>query len=99
MSEIRIHLTDGFENDHVVVCVDGRIVLDERDVTYSPLYGFTGKSASAEIAGEKCRIEVELPDRGLRAVREIKIRSGPHVVVAVEKGTIEIRSARNIGFG
>ncbi|MBY0294753.1 MAG: hypothetical protein K2X71_01765 [Methylobacterium sp.] len=99
MSRIHIHLVDGFAHDHVLVRVDGRTVLDEGDVTYSPLYGFAQKSVSVEVPGGTYRIEVELPDKGLRAAQDAKVGAGPHVIVSIENGRISIRSVRDAGFG
>src|SRR5262249_60610691 len=60
VSDIRLYLTDGFANDHVVVTVDGRKVLYEGAVTTKKLYGLAKELGPATWTGDTDTIGINV---------------------------------------
>jgi hypothetical protein len=81
MPRLAIALEDGFVDDHVVVAVDGKVVLDERGVRTRTQLGLA-RSTTVD-APDRCRVEVRLPGRGLSAALDVDVRRTPNVRFSV----------------
>jgi hypothetical protein len=81
MPKLVIALEDGFVDDHVVVVVDGRVVLDERGVRTRTQIGLA-RSTTVDVP-DRCRVEIRLPRRGLSAALDVDVGRTPNVRVSV----------------
>lgn len=73
MRALTLHLRDGFSSDSVVIRVDGEERWRSAGVTTKLLLGLADEVPMV-VPDEAVRIEVELPERGLR--REIELAPG-----------------------
>ena len=79
---LTIALEDGFFDDHVVATVDGTAVLDEEHVRTRTQTGLARLvEVTTAVAGS--RVEVALPDRGLRTTLRVDPARAPNVRVSV----------------
>ena len=92
------YLTDGFADDHVIVSVDGRNVLDEQGVTTAKLYGLAKEIDPVSVTGNSVRVEVEIPQKGMRSAMSVDLSKGTHVPIAVEAGQLKHSVVKKIGF-
>ncbi len=88
MRTLTIALEDGFVDDHVVVRVDGDVVLDEEHVRTRTQTGHA-RLIEARTAAAEYRVEVELPERGLRTTVRADPRLAPNVRVSVRGDGLE----------
>jgi uncharacterized cupin superfamily protein len=65
VTALQVHLQEGFQNDEVVVVVDGGERLHERDVTTKLLTGMAATKV-IDVAPGHHEIEVRVPTRGLQ---------------------------------
>ena len=85
MRTLTIALEDGFVDDHVIVSVDGAVVLDEEHVRTRTQ---TGHARLVEVptGADECRVEVALPEGGLRTEVRTDPRRAPNVRVSISGG-------------
>ncbi|HZB36486.1 MAG TPA: hypothetical protein VE443_00585 [Beijerinckiaceae bacterium] len=98
MSSLHLYLAEGFANDHVVVEVDGRKVLDADGVTTKKLTGLAMQIAPVAVQGQRSRVGVRLPRKGLDAAFEVDLGKGSHVPISIENGQLSHSVHRQIGF-
>lgn len=77
-----IALDEGFTDDHVVVRVDGDVVLDDEHVRTRTQTGHA-RLLERRTAAANCRVDVVLPDRGLRTTLRTSPAQAPNVRVSV----------------
>lgn len=99
MAKLSLSLEEGFEDDHVVVTVGGRSVLDARGV--STRYQISlACLEEIELADGEDELFIALPERGLEA----RVQLGPtppnHVRASVSRDgrSIETSTEDPIGF-
>jgi hypothetical protein len=81
MPRLAIALEDGFVDDHVVVAVDGRVVLDRHGIRTRTQLGLAWSTTVD--APDRCRVEVRLPRRGRSAALDVDVRRTPNVRFSV----------------
>ena len=64
MATITVDLQEGFRGEHVRIAVDGQEQFASRNVRTSPLVGLAA-TFSATPRGPRCRLSVDLVDRGV----------------------------------
>jgi hypothetical protein len=83
---LKIDLREGFEGDHVVARVDGRVVYDKPGVRTRMQIGLAD---SVEVqAGAQAELAVSLPDKGLEGTTTVMVDKTPNVGVSVEGGKV-----------
>jgi len=82
---MKIDLQDGFENDEVVVKLDGREVFHKSGVSTDPRIsradGFDTSSTKAEGT-----VELDLPKKGKHATQSVKPGETPHIGISIRDG-------------
>jgi hypothetical protein len=76
LTALQVHLQEGFQDDEVVLLVDGAERLHEREVTTKLLLGMADTKA-VEVAPGRHEIEVRVPTRGLQDVINVTVASQP----------------------
>jgi hypothetical protein len=90
VSSLTVSLEDGFDRDHVVVIVDGVVVLDERQV--STRYQISlAREVTTEVPAGVARVGVALPERGLESALDIDAARTPTVRVSVRDERIQLQ--------
>jgi hypothetical protein len=98
VANLKLYLAEGFRGDHVVVKVDGRTVFDSDSVTTKDLYGLAEELKPVQVKGDKAKIEIELPDKGVNAAFSADLKRGDQVPISLEDGQITHFVGSNIGF-
>lgn len=98
VSDIRLYLTDGFANDHVVVTVDGRKVLDEGAVTTKKLYGLAKELGPVSVTGYTARIGINVPTKGLSTEFDVDLSKGNRVPISIHDGQVRHSVEKRLGF-
>ena len=98
MAVVHLYLTDGFNDDRVVVSVDGRKVFDGGGITTKKLLGLAKQLGPVAVAGDTARLEIELPEKGLSVTISADLSKGSHVPIAIENGQFTHSIEKQIGF-
>lgn len=98
MATLHLYLTDGFKDDRVAVSVDGRKVFDEGGVTTKRLIGLAKQLGPITVAGDTARLDIELPEKGLRTTISADLSKGSHVPIALDSGQLTHSVEKRIGF-
>jgi hypothetical protein len=96
--DLRVYLTDGFANDHVVISVDGRTVFDQTGITTKKMIGLAKQLAPVPVPGDTAKLEVKLPEKNLAATFDVDLSKGSHVPVTLENGQLRHSVQSKIGF-
>jgi hypothetical protein len=96
--DLRVYLTDGFANDHVVISVDGRTVFDQDGITTKKMIGLAKQLAAVPVPGGRANLEVKLPEKNLAASFDVDLSKGSHVPVTLENGKLLHSVQKQIGF-
>ncbi len=80
MPNLTLHLQDGFDDDEVVVSVNGHVVRRLEHVTTRLLLGLA-ETLDLDVPSPRCRLDVDLPRRGLQA--EADVAAPAHVGASV----------------
>lgn len=99
MTTVKVYLAEGFSDDHVVLRVDGRKVLDEDGVTTAKLYGLAREIDPVTVAGSQARIEIELPRKNVKASITADLSKGDQVPISIEGDHVTHFVGKHIGFG
>src|SRR5574341_943967 len=91
MPTLKIGLREGFDNDEVVVRVNGREVFHRTGVT-SNIVSCYAATASADIPGPSAEVEVEVPSRGLRGSTTLQVPASAYVYVTATGGLLRLRA-------
>lgn len=76
LTALQVHFQEGFQDDEVVVLVDGSERLHEREVTTKLLLGMADTKA-IEVAPGRHEIVVRVPTRGLQGLVSVTVGSQP----------------------
>lgn len=99
MPTLKLSLEEGFEDDHVVVTADGKVVADESGVTTRYQISLA-RLLDLALTGDEGELVVSLPERGLEA--RLPLTSGPpsHLRVSVTRDGrgIDLSTEDPIGF-
>lgn len=98
MPDVRVYLTDGFANDHVIVSVDGHTVFDQDGITTKKTIGLAKQLAAVPVAAGRAKVEVKLPEKNLTATFDVDLGQGAHVPVTLENGKLLHSVQKKIGF-
>jgi hypothetical protein len=89
MPTLKIDLQEGFDNDHVVVRVDGRVVYDKPDVRTRTQLGLAD---SIEMdTGPKAEVVVSLPEKGIQGSETVEVADSPNVGVSVDGQAVRFK--------
>ena len=99
MANLNLYLTDGFKNDRVAIHVNGRKVFDESGVTTKTLIGLAKQLSPIAVDGEMATLELELPEKGVRATIDADLSKGNQVPIGIENGAFTHSVLKQIGFG
>jgi hypothetical protein len=99
MATLNLYLTDGFKNDRVAIHVNGRKVFDEAGLTTKSLIGLAKQLSPISVDGQTARLEVELPEKGLRTTINADLSKGNQVPIGIENGEFTHSVLKQIGFG
>jgi hypothetical protein len=86
---LKIDLQEGFAGDHVVVEVDGQVVLDKQSVTTRQQVGLAS-SVQVE-TGLTAELRVELPEKGIEGSESVQVGQKPNVGVLVDGGEVHFK--------
>lgn len=99
MPTLKLSLEEGFEDDHVVVTADGKVVADESGVTTRYQISLA-RLLDLALTGDEGELVVSLPERGLEA--RLPLTAGPpsHLRVSVTRDGrgIDLSTEDPIGF-
>jgi hypothetical protein len=90
VAEVEIGLRDGFDNDDVIVTVNGHQVYRKRGVT-SDLSAAYADSVSTDVTGPDAEIRIEIPTRQLSEEISIRVAERPYVCARVVQGRLELQ--------
>jgi hypothetical protein len=90
---LNVALEEGFEQDAVVVVVNGQQVFDSGDVSTRMQIGLAD-SFEVAIEEEEAVVEVGVPSRGLTGRFETPVTDSVHLGVSVQEGDIVFRTSR-----
>ncbi len=96
---LAVHLHDGFDNDTVVLLLDGEEVFRKEQVTYSPLLGFADASFERQVNPGSIELQVDLPARDLSGNVDLELSSDTYIGVSVINGEIQFTSPSQEPFG
>ncbi|SEG97899.1 hypothetical protein SAMN05444920_111106 [Nonomuraea solani] len=97
MASVRIDFTDGFDDDELIVRVNGEIAFHRLDVSTSPLIGLADSVELTLPPGERAEAEIELPGRG--AATRLDLREAPQIAVSVSGSTLSHTAGTEFGYG
>jgi hypothetical protein len=98
VSNLRVYLTDGFADDHVIVSVNGEVVFDRSGITTKKVYGLAEELEPVPVSNDEARVEVRLPERNLVATFSVNPSKGSHVPVTLEGDKLLHSVQKQIGF-
>jgi hypothetical protein len=87
MASLAVALESGFDDDHVLVKVSDRLVLDERHVSTRYQIGLA-RMLEVPVTADNVRIEVRLPSRGLTGETVVHMSRSTGLRVSVESGEV-----------
>ena len=90
MTQLTIDLQEGFDQDRVIVRVNGAEVCVKDEVTTRRVLGLA-ESCEAEVRGAEATVEVELPHRDLRASASLHLDGPMWLGVRVEDDRVELK--------
>ena len=92
---LHIDLQDGFQNDEVIIRLDGKQVFHKSgvstDIRISRADGFEAPSTKAE-----SQIEIELPKKRLKASEKVQPSQKPNVGISIREGKPQFRAQSEV---
>ena len=99
MPTLKVSLEEGFDNDHVVVTADGKVLADESGVTTRYQISLA-RLLDLELTGDEGELVVSLPEKGLEA--RLPLTDGPpthlRVSVARDGRGLDLSTEDPVGF-
>jgi len=89
MAVLAVIMTRGFDDDRVVVSVDGRVVFDQEHVRLRRQINRCAAVECAVSPGE-VDVEVRVPGRGLAGHRRVQVTDSTTVLAAIGDSGLEI---------
>lgn len=87
MGALSIALEAGFDDDHVLVLVDERVVLDEDGVTTRYQIGLA-RMLETPVTTGTARVTVRLPERGLAGTTTVDVDENHSLRVSIENADV-----------
>ncbi len=97
MNAVIFDLQDGFDDDEVIIKIDGRQVFHKNRVKTDLRLGLAD-TFTAPTAGGTSTVEVAVPARSLSETFPLDSADSPHVGIAVCNNRLEVRPSR-VAFG
>jgi hypothetical protein len=99
MATLRIDLQDGFQDDDVVVKIDGKERLRQAGVTTKKVLGLAG-SVTVDVPDGKRSIELSVPGRGVTKQVDVDTETTTHVGLSLagQDVTVLVRD-KPFGYG
>lgn len=89
MAVLTVIMTRGFDNDHVVVSVNGCVVFDREHVRLRRQINRCA-AFDCQVSPGAVEVEVQVPDRGLTAHRRVHVEDHTTVLASVDASRLEI---------
>jgi len=89
MAVLTVIMKRGFDDDRVVVSVDGRVVFDREHVRLRRQINRCA-AFDCEVAPGAVEVEVQVPDRGLTAHRRVHVADRTTVLASIDESRLEI---------
>jgi len=93
MPTLHLAFEDGFDDDTVVVRVDGREVT-RRIGLRSSLATALAATEDAQVGSGAGEVAVAVSSRGLTATRKVDFTAEPHLAIAIRDGALVLRTSR-----
>jgi hypothetical protein len=97
MATLRVDFQDGFENDEVVVSIDGRERVRRAGLTTKRVIGLAGHEI-IDVEPGKRTVLVSVPSRGFGTQIHVDVKEAAYVGVSIMTGGIAV-IARDKPFG
>ncbi len=98
MPPLSISLQDGFQDDLVILRIDGHEVLRQEHVSTKLLLGYA-ETLVLEVAVGQHQVEILLPQKNLRATIPLHLTAAIYIGVSVAAGKIDyLVSSTPFGF-
>jgi hypothetical protein len=88
VQSLSVHLEDGFDNDEVIVWIDGAAAHHLLQVTSKLLLGYA-RIVECGVSGPTARIRIEVVSRGLQA--ETTVPAAGAVLASIRGDELELR--------
>ncbi len=89
MAVLTIIMKRGFEDDRVVVSVDGRVVFDREHVRMRRQIDRCA-AFDCEVSPGAVEVDVQVPNRALAAQRRVHVEDHTTVLASIDAGRLEI---------
>ena len=101
MVTLTVHLHEGFDDDTVILSVNGEEVIRKEHVSYSPLLGYADVSFERQVDPGPVKLRVHLPERDQSASIELELDGDTYLGVSVVGGEIQFTppSVEPFGYG
>ncbi|TDO31000.1 hypothetical protein EV643_13424 [Kribbella sp. VKM Ac-2527] len=86
MTTLAIALEDGFDDDHVVVRINDRVVFDEEHV--SSRYHSVAQMFDVPVTADEVRAAVQVPTRGLADETTLDVTRKPNLRISITAGDV-----------
>ena len=87
---LHIDLQDGFQNDAVVIRVDGKQVYSKQDVSTDARIS-RADALEAQASSNEVTVDVELPKKHIHASQKVRPGTTPNVGISLNDGKPEFR--------
>ncbi len=89
MAMLTVVMTRGFDDDRVLVSVDGRVVFDREHVRMRRQINRCA-AVDSEVSPGAVEVEIRIPGRGLAAHRRVRVRSHTTVLASIDENRLRI---------
>jgi hypothetical protein len=96
---LAVHLQDGFNEDTVVLTLNGEEVFRKEQITYSPLLGYADVSFEQQVNPGPIELQVQLPERGWSGSIDLEPSSDTYIGVFIANGEIQFTPPSQEPFG
>jgi hypothetical protein len=95
MAVLTVIMKRGFEDDRVVVSVDGQVAFDREHVRLRRQIG-RAAAFDYEVHPGTVEVEIQLPERGLAAQRRVRVQDHTTVLASIDEGQLDIAARPGI---
>lgn len=89
---LHVALQDGFENDNVIVEVNGKELYSKKDVQTDYRISFTD-SFEVDETKKNCSVTIKLPEKGISGTMNINTDETPYLGISVLKGRLQFKKS------
>ena len=96
---LAVHLQEGFEDDTVILSLNGEEVFHKEHVSYSPLLGYADVSFERRVKPGPFQLQAHLTEHGRSASIDLELESNTYIGVVVANGEIQFTPPSQEPFG